>query len=188
MVWSQHVGIFNHSFHFYRSRRDKKWLRYKWLILLPLLPQKVGITPHILFHRLVKILTTRIHQKAPSGISPSNFDPIIEGMRRVCNEPGGTKPEEQLSKALRYVVKPGQRNHTKTTLFSFVFSSHGKTENSHWCIYWKCRFWWCVWAARAAKGLMIEKYINCTVKDKAKETMILNANPIECQTKPMKKK
>jgi penicillin-binding protein 2 len=127
---------------------------------------------------------TKKHQVS---ISPSNFDPIIEGMRRVCNEPGGTG-RRAVVEGITVCGKTGtaQNPHGEDHSIFICFAPMEKPKIAI-AVFIENAGFGGVWAAPVA-SLMIEKYINRTVKDKAKETMILNANLLNVKQKPMKKK
>ena len=108
------------------------------------------------------------------------FDPVIEGMRRVVHEGGGTARRARIDGMIvcgktgtveNYIGSVKQKNHSvfiafapmnnpKIAISVFIENAGGGGGT---------------WAAPTA-SLMIEKYVNGEVKDLAKEKYILDAN------------
>ncbi len=112
-------------------------------------------------------------------VDRKNFDPVIEGMRRVVWEPGGTARRARIDGITvcgktgtveNYIGQVKQKNHSvfiafapmndpKIAIAVFIENAGGGGGT---------------WAAPTA-SLMIEKYINGEVKSTAKEERIMNA-------------
>lgn len=119
-------------------------------------------------------------------VDPIHYEPIIEGMRRVCNEPGGTGRRATVE-GITVCGKTGTAQNPHGEDHS-VFIAFAPLENPKIAIavFIENAGFGGVWAAPTA-SLMIEKYINRKVKDKAKEEMILQANLLHMKPKPKKK-
>lgn len=110
-----------------------------------------------------------------SGIDAKHYDPIIEGMRRVVHEAGGTARRARLTDIVicgktGTAQNPQGEDHSVFICFApmdkpkiavAVFVENAGAGGA--------------WAAPIA-SLMIEKYINRKVKEKERETYILEAN------------
>jgi penicillin-binding protein 2 len=120
-------------------------------------------------------------------VDAANFDPIIEGMRRVCYEPGGTG-KRAVVEGVTVCGKTGTAQNPHGEDHS-VFLAFAPMENPKIAIavFIENAGFGGVWAAPTA-GLMIDKYIHRKVKDKAKEKMIISANLLNIKAKPKKKK
>lgn len=121
------------------------------------------------------------------SVSASNFDPIVEGMRRVCNEPGGTG-RRAVVEGITVCGKTGtaQNPHGADHSIFICFAPMDKPKIAI-AVFIENAGFGGVWAAPVA-SLMIEKYINRTIKDKAKEKMILDANLLNVKLIPVKKR
>lgn len=120
-------------------------------------------------------------------VDAANFDPIIEGMRRVCYEPGGTG-KRAVVEGVTVCGKTGTAQNPHGEDHS-VFLAFAPMENPKIAIavFIENAGFGGVWAAPTA-GLMIDKYIHRKVKDKAKEQMVVSANLLNVKARPMKKK
>ncbi|MDR0801920.1 penicillin-binding transpeptidase domain-containing protein [Fluviicola sp.] len=120
-------------------------------------------------------------------IEPVHYDPIIEGMRRVCYEAGGTG-KRAVVEGITVCGKTGTAQNPHGEDHS-VFIAFAPMENPKIAIavFIENAGFGGVWAAPTA-SLMIEKYLNRKVKDKAKEQMIVSANLLNIKAKPKKKK
>ena len=120
-------------------------------------------------------------------VDAANFDPIIEGMRRVCYENGGTG-KRAVVEGITVCGKTGTAQNPQGEDHS-VFIAFAPMENPKIAIavFIENAGFGGVWAAPTA-GLMIEKYLKRKVADKAKEKMILDANLLHLKARPKKKK
>ena len=121
--------------------------------------------------------------KHKTMVDRKHFEPVIEGMRRVVHEGGGTARRARIEGMIvcgktgtveNYIGSVKQKNHSvfiafapknnpKIAISVFIENAGGGGGT---------------WAAPVA-SLMIEKYINGEVKDLAKEKYILDANFID---------
>ena len=107
-------------------------------------------------------------------INYKHFDPVIEGMRRVVNEPGGTGKMAQLSDILvcgktGTVQNPHGEDHS--VFFAFAPMKNPKIAVA---VFVENAGWGGTWAAPIA-SLIIEKYLKGKVSDLDKEKRILEA-------------
>ncbi len=126
-------------------------------------------------------------KKNYTKVNAQHYDPIMEGMRRVVNEAGGTGKRAAVD-GITVCGKTGTAQNPQGEDHS-VFIAFAPLENPKIAIavFIENAGFGGVWAAPMA-SLMIEKYINGEVKDKVKETTILNANLLNMKAKPKKKK
>jgi len=105
------------------------------------------------------------------------FSPIIEGMRKVTMGENGTAINAQIP-GIEICGKTGtaQNPHGKD---HSIFIAFAPCENPKIAIavYVENGGWGSTWAVPIA-SLMIEKYLNRTIKDKARESFILNGKLI----------
>ncbi len=124
-------------------------------------------------------------QKNYTMVDSQYFNPVIDGMWRVVNEPGGTGGKARLDSiaicgktgtAENFKVINGKR-HQMTD--HSIFSAFAPMDNPQIAIYVYIENtgFGGTWAAPLA-SLMIEKYLTGTVSDTTKENRILNANLI----------
>lgn len=120
-------------------------------------------------------------------VDPVHYDPIVEGMRRVCYESGGTG-KRAVVEGVTVCGKTGTAQNPHGEDHS-VFIAFAPMDNPKIAIavFIENAGFGGVWAAPTA-GLMMEKYLKRTVKDKAKEQMIISANLLNIKAKPKKKK
>ncbi len=111
-----------------------------------------------------------------------HFDPIIEGMRRVVNEAGGTGSRARMADIIvcgktGTVQNPQGEDHS-------VFVAFAPMDNPKIAIavYVENAGWGGSWAAPIAR-LMIEKYIKRKVTDPVKEKTIMDANLMNVKKK-----
>lgn len=116
-----------------------------------------------------------------------HFDPIIEGMRRVVNEAGGTASRARMSE---YLVcgKTGTAENPQGEDHS-IFIGFAPMQNTKIAIavFVENAGFGGTWAAPIA-SLMMEKYITRKIKDKAKEQRILDAVLLNLKKRPKKPK
>jgi penicillin-binding protein 2 len=118
-------------------------------------------------------------------VSPTHFDPIIEGMRRVVNESGGTGSRARIPNIVvcgktGTVQNPQGEDHS-------VFLSFAPLNNPKiaMVVFIENAGWGGSWAAPISK-LMIEKYINKKISDPAKEKYIIESNLLNVKKKKNK--
>lgn len=113
-------------------------------------------------------------EKHETGIDKKYYDAIIEGMRRVVNEPGGTAGRARIE-GITVCGKTGtaQNPHGEDHA---VFLCFAPMENPKIAIavFVENAGFGGTWAAPIA-SLMIEKYLKGEIKDQAKEQRILDA-------------
>lgn len=128
----------------------------------------------------------QFREKHYTKVDAANFDPIIEGMRRVCYAPGGTG-KRAVVEGITVCGKTGTAQNPHGEDHS-VFIAFAPMENPKIAIavFIENAGFGGVWAAPTA-SLMMEKYLKKTVSDKVKENMILNANLLHMRAKPKKK-
>lgn len=116
-------------------------------------------------------------KKNYTKVDAKHFDPIVEGMRRVVNEPGGTARRARISD-IEVCGKTGTAQNPHGEDHS-VFIAFAPKDNPKIAIavFVENAGFGGTWAAPIA-SLMIEKYINGEVKDERKETRILEGNLI----------
>jgi penicillin-binding protein 2 len=119
-------------------------------------------------------------------VDAANFDPIVEGMRRAVNEPGGTGGRAKLKD---YVVcgKTGTAQNPQGEDHS-VFISFAPMDKPRIAIavYVENAGFGGTWAAPIA-SLMMEQYMNHKIADKDKEKRIVEANLMHVKKKIKKK-
>ncbi len=145
------------------------------------------ITPHFVKRIGPKPTYDEYLKKHYTKIDAVNYDPIVEGMRRVVNESGGTGHR---AKVEGFVVcgKTGtaQNPHGEDHSVFISFAPMDKPRIAVSVFIENAGFGG-VWAAPIA-SLMMEKYLTKKVKDKSKEKMIVEANLLNVKAKPKKKK
>lgn len=139
-------------------------------------------TPH-----LVKSLGKKgplpIYKKKNYGkVDAAYYDPIIEGMRRVVHEAGGTARRARLD-SIVVCGKTGTAQNPQGEDHS-VFVAFAPMDNPKIAIsvYVENAGGGGTWAAPIA-SLMIEKYLTKNIKDKEKEKRILEANLMNVKKK-----
>ena len=118
-------------------------------------------------------------------VEPIHFDPVIEGMRRVVNESGGTGSKARMNDIV-VCGKTGTVQNSQGEDHS-VFIAFAPLHNPKIAIavIVENAGWGGSWAAPISR-LMIEKYIKRKVTDLAKEKMILEANLLNVKKKKSK--
>lgn len=116
-------------------------------------------------------------KKKETLIDTVHFSPIIEGMRRVVNEAGGTARRARISD-ITVCGKTGTAQNPHGEDHS-VFMAFAPMDNPQIAIavFVENSGFGGTWAAPIA-SLMIEKYLKKEISDKKKEERILNANLI----------
>jgi penicillin-binding protein 2 len=107
-------------------------------------------------------------------VDSKHFDPVIEGMRRVVNENGGTARMARLEELI-ICGKTGtvQNPHGEDHSVFIAFAPMDKPKIAI-AVFVENAGFGGTWAAPIA-SLMIEKYLKRKVKDKAKEQRIFDA-------------
>ena len=127
------------------------------------------------------------NQRHKTMIDAQHFEPVIEGMRRVVNEDGGTGKRAAV-KDIVVCGKTGtaQNPHGEDHSIFISFAPMNKPKIAI-AVFVENAGFGGTWAAPIA-SLMIEKYIKRKVSDKDKEKYILEANLLNMIAKPKKKK
>lgn len=127
------------------------------------------------------------NQRHKTMIDAQHFEPVIEGMRRVVNEDGGTGKRAAV-KDIIVCGKTGtaQNPHGEDHSIFISFAPMNKPKIAI-AVFVENAGFGGTWAAPIA-SLMIEKYIKRKVSDKDKEKYILEANLLHMIAKPKKKK
>jgi penicillin-binding protein 2 len=114
-------------------------------------------------------------KKHETGIDRAHYDPIIEGMRRVVNEAGGTGGRARLNDIV-VCGKTGTAQNPQGEDHS-VFIAFAPLENPKIAIavYVENAGFGGTWAAPIS-SLMIEKYLTKKISDPEKEKRIVDAN------------
>lgn len=121
----------------------------------------------------------RIHR---TMVDKVHFEPVIEGMRRAVNEPGGTGSRARMKDIIvcgktGTVQNPQGEDHSV-----FVCFAPMNNPKIALAVYVENAGWGGSWAAPIAR-LMIEKYIKRYVTDSVKEKMIIDANLMNVKKK-----
>lgn len=118
---------------------------------------------------------TQFQKRNTTMVDPVHFTPVVEGMRRVVYEAGGTGHSAAVP-GVTVCGKTGTAQNPHGEDHS-VFIAFAPMENPKIAIavFIENAGFGGVWAAPTA-SLMIEKYIKRTVSDKAKQNLIVNAN------------
>jgi penicillin-binding protein 2 len=116
----------------------------------------------------------QFEKKRWTMINYRHFDPVIEGMRRVVNEEGGTGQMARLSD-ITVCGKTGtvQNPHGEDHSVFFAFAPMNKPKIAI-AVFVENAGWGGTWAAPIA-SLIIEKYLKGMVSDLDKEKLILEA-------------
>lgn len=127
------------------------------------------------------------NQRHKTMIDAQHFEPVIEGMRRVVNEDGGTGKRAAV-KDIVVCGKTGtaQNPHGEDHSIFISFAPMNKPKIAI-AVFVENAGFGGTWAAPIA-SLMIEKFIKRKVSDKDKEKYILEANLLHMIAKPKKKK
>ena len=131
-------------------------------------------TPHFVRSIGKKGALSQFRKKHWTMINYQHFDPVIEGMRRVVNEPGGTGKMARLNDIL-VCGKTGtvQNPHGEDHSVFFAFAPMHKPKIAV-AVFVENAGWGGTWAAPIA-SLIIEKYLKGKVSDPEKEKRILEA-------------
>ena len=144
------------------------------------------ITPHFVRRVGTNGTADPYTKKHYTKIDRIHYDPIVEGMRRVVNESGGTGHRAQVD-GVTVCGKTGtaQNPHGEDHSVFICFAPMDKPKIAISVFIENAGFGG-VWAAPIA-SLMMEKYLHKKVKDKAKEKMIVEANLLNVKAKPKKR-
>jgi len=129
----------------------------------------------------------QFREKHKTMIDAEHFAPVIEGMRRAVNEPGGTAHRAAFSENIIVCGKTGTAQNPQgedhSILISFAPMDNPKIAIA---VFIENAGFGGVWAAPMA-SLMMEKYITGKITDKEKEKRILEANLLNVKKKPSAK-
>lgn len=144
-------------------------------------------TPHFVRNIGTDGPLSQFSKKNYTKVDGAHFIPVVEGMRRVVHEPGGTGHRAAVDSVI-VCGKTGTAQNPHGEDHS-VFIAFAPMDNPKIAIavFIENAGFGGVWAAPTA-SLMMEKYLKRKVKDKAKEKMILEANLLNVKAKPKKKK
>jgi penicillin-binding protein 2 len=142
-------------------------------------------TPHFVRSIGNKGSLPQFKKKHYTKVEPIHFEPIIEGMRRVTYEAGGTGKKAAVE-GITVCGKTGTAQNPHGEDHS-VFIAMAPMENPKIAIavFIENAGFGGVWAAPMA-SLMIEKYLKKKVKDKEKENYVKNANLLNVKKRPSK--
>jgi penicillin-binding protein 2 len=131
-------------------------------------------TPHFVKSIGNKGPLTEYKKKRYTMVNSKHFDPVIEGMRRVVNENGGTARMARLDDLI-ICGKTGtvQNPHGEDHSVFIAFAPMDKPKIAI-AVFVENAGFGGTWAAPIA-SLMIEKYLKRKIKDKAKEQRIFDA-------------
>jgi penicillin-binding protein 2 len=133
-------------------------------------------TPHFVKSIGKKEKPKKYKTKHITPIKRMHFDAVIEGMRRVVYEPGGTGKEAKID---NYIVcgKTGTVQNGKNKKNHSVFIAFAPKDNPKiaLAVFVENAGAGGAWAAPIA-GLMLDKYLNKKVTNKEKENSIKSAN------------
>jgi penicillin-binding protein 2 len=131
-------------------------------------------TPHFVKSIGDKGPLPQFRKKNYTMVESIHFDPVIEGMRRVVNEAGGTARMARLDSII-VCGKTGtvQNPHGKDHSVFIAFAPMDKPKIAI-AVFVENSGFGGTWAAPIA-SLIIEKYLTKKIKDKAKEQRILEA-------------
>jgi penicillin-binding protein 2 len=131
-------------------------------------------TPHFVKSIGKKGPLKEFQKKKHTMVDSKHFDPVIEGMRRVVNENGGTARMARLDDIL-ICGKTGtvQNPHGEDHSVFIAFAPMDKPKIAI-AVFVENAGFGGTWAAPIA-SLIIEKYLKRKIKDKAKEQRILDA-------------
>lgn len=144
-------------------------------------------TPHFVRRVGNDPAPSQLLQKHVSMVDPVHFSTIVEGMRRVVHEPGGTGHRANLSKEGIIVCGKSGTAQNPAGEDHSIFLAFAPMEQPKISVivFVENAGFGGVWAAPIA-SLMIERYLHGKITDKAKEKRILEANLLH--VKPTKKK
>ncbi|MDD2981754.1 MAG: penicillin-binding protein 2 [Crocinitomicaceae bacterium] len=132
-------------------------------------------TPHLVKSIGGKGAKTEYREKHMTMVDAKHYDPIIEGMRRAVNEGGGTARQARID-SIVVCGKTGTAQNPHGADHS-IFITFAPMDNPKIAVavFVENAGFGGTWAAPIA-SLIMEKYITKNIKDKAKETRILEAN------------
>ncbi|MEY4142270.1 MAG: hypothetical protein RL110_1642 [Bacteroidota bacterium] len=133
------------------------------------------ITPHFVKSIGAKGPLAKYLKKQVTPIDPKHFEPVIEGMRRVVYEPGGTGKNAR-SEDFTVCGKTGTVQNGKGKKNHSVFIAFAPMENPKiaLAVFVENSGAGGEWAAPIA-GLMLEKYLRKKICNPSKEASIINA-------------
>jgi penicillin-binding protein 2 len=143
-------------------------------------------TPHFI-KKIDKVdsIPYQFKEKHSVGIDRKYFEPIVDGMYRVVNEPGGTARRAKIIESIAVCGKTGTAQNPHGEDHS-VFIAFAPKDNPQIAIavYVENAGFGGTWAAPIA-SLMMEKYLtdSISVKNIRKETRILEANLLNVKMK-----
>lgn len=142
-------------------------------------------TPHFVRSIGNKGSLPQFKKKHYSKVDPIHYEPIIEGMRRVTYEAGGTGKKAAVE-GITVCGKTGtaQNPHGEDHSVFIALAPMEKPKIAI-AVFIENAGFGGVWAAPTA-SLMIEKYLKKKVKDKEKENYVKNANLLNVKKRPSK--
>ncbi|MBI1835888.1 MAG: penicillin-binding protein 2 [Flavobacteriia bacterium] len=134
-------------------------------------------TPHFVKSIGGKGSLPQFRKKHKCKIDRKNYDPVVEGMRRAVNEPGGTASRAKINNEQKIIVcgKTGtaQNPHGEDHAVFISFAPMDQPKIAI-AVFIENAGFGGTWSAPVA-SLMMEKYLTRKVKDKEKEKRILEA-------------
>lgn len=142
-------------------------------------------TPHFVKNIAGKGSLAQYRTKKITMVDPVHYEPVVEGMRRVVNESGGTGSRARI-KDIVVCGKTGTVQNPQGEDHS-VFIAFAPMNNPKIAIavYVENAGWGGSWAAPISK-LMIETYLQGKISDPVKEKMIMDANLLNVKKKKSK--
>jgi penicillin-binding protein 2 len=135
-------------------------------------------TPHIIKKiSNEEVIDSNFIKKKFCSIEPSNFNPIIKGMKQVIDGVNGTGQNAKVN-GIEICGKTGTAQNPHGNDHS-IFIAFAPIEDPKIAIavYVENGGWGSTWAVPIG-SLIIEKYLSDTIKNTAKEAFILNGNLI----------
>jgi penicillin-binding protein 2 len=132
-------------------------------------------TPHFVKSVGQKGALPQFKKKNYSMVEPKHFETVIEGMRRVVNEDGGTGRQARFSDFIVCGKTGTVENKPKKDHSVFLAFAPLEEPKISIVVFIENAGFGGVWSAPIA-GLMIEKYLKGSITDKAKEKRMLDFN------------
>lgn len=132
-------------------------------------------TPHLVKSIGGKGAKSDYRKKHMTKVEAKHYDPIIEGMRRAVNEGGGTARQARIDSVIVCGKTGTAQNPHGADHSIFITFAPMNNPKIAVAVFVENAGFGGTWAAPIA-SLVMEKYLHKKIKDKAKETRILEAN------------